>query len=98
MIPILLARSKWAATKSAKYEIKIKKGAIPCGLSTAVDPAKRDARRPRIELAMFNFRMEHCRLMARAPDRVSFLGMSGSIPRGTVLRPRDLSDHYLKFR
>ena len=54
VIPNLFARSRWGATKCAKYEIKVEKGTIPCGLSTAVDPAERDANRPQIELAMLD--------------------------------------------
>jgi putative transposon-encoded protein len=50
---ILLAHSKRVVTK--KCEIKYEKNITPCGTSTAVDPAKRDVERTRIELAMLNF-------------------------------------------
>jgi hypothetical protein len=54
LIIILLARSKSVTTKKCeiKYEINI----TLCGTSTAVDPAKRDVERTRIELAMLDFR------------------------------------------
>ena len=51
---ILLACSKSMTTK--KCEIKYEKNITPCGTSTAVDPAKRDVERTRIELAMLDFR------------------------------------------
>ena len=41
-------------------EIKIRKDTIPCRPLTAVDPAKRDAKRARIELAMLDFREADC--------------------------------------
>jgi len=44
------------------HEIKIEKSTTPCQSSTAVDPAKRDATRVQIELAMLAFRAEHCQL------------------------------------
>jgi len=43
-------------------EIKFGKGTIPYRPLTAVDPAKRDAKRARIELAMLDFRAVDCQL------------------------------------
>ena len=64
IIVILLAHSEWVATKN--HEIKSGKNITSCSWSTAVDPAKRDAERVRIELAMPDFRTEHCQLIVRA--------------------------------
>ena len=54
IIIILLARSKRVTIK--KCEIKYKKNTILCETSGAVDPAKRDFERTRIEPTMPNFR------------------------------------------
>jgi hypothetical protein len=51
---ILLAHSKSVTIK--KCEIKYEKNTILCGTSGAVDPAKRDFERTRIEPTMPNFR------------------------------------------
>jgi hypothetical protein len=54
IIIILSAHSKSMTIK--KCEIKYEKNTIPCETSAAVDPAKRDFERTRIELTMLDFR------------------------------------------
>jgi len=47
-------------------EINTGKGTTPFQSSTAVDPAKRDAKRARIELAIPDFRTADCQLTTGA--------------------------------
>ena len=79
IILILLARLKWTAAKSVRYEIKIGIGTNPCRTSTAVDPAKHDAKPPRIE-SIFERRISGPQ---RAPDRISLFG-NGRRPLHTL--------------
>ena len=61
---VLLTGSEYAVAKIC--EIKIEKNTNPCCLSAAVDPAKCGPKRVCIELAMLDFRTEHCQLIVRA--------------------------------
>jgi hypothetical protein len=70
IITILLAHSKSVRIKIC--EIKYLKNATLCKTSNAVDPAKRGAKRTRIELAMLDFRPDEKRALPahRASDRI----------------------------
>jgi len=72
-------------------EIKIRKGTIPCRPLSAVDPAKRDAKRARIELAM---------LAMGSPGGVggwyktTFTSVSGSTPMQAFPDPSTTPTRY----
>ena len=70
IIVISLGRSKWVTAKIC--EIKSKKSTTLCQSSIAFNPAKRDAKRRQIELAMRDFRFKHCQLTARASSSFLF--------------------------
>ena len=77
---ILLALAKSAYTKM--LEIKYIKNIIPCRTSNAVDPAKRDVERTRIERDILDFRpmrKRACQLTRKLMGliAVSFLGTRG---------------------
>ena len=57
-----------------KCEIKYEKNTIPCGTSAAVDPAKRDIERTRIELVTVDFRTRDCALPVH---RAKMMGLMG---------------------
>jgi hypothetical protein len=65
------------ATK--KCEIKYEKNIIPCGMSTAVNPAKRDVKRTMIELTMLDSRLGEKPAHGARPIAISFLGTRGSL-------------------
>ena len=52
--------------RTKMFEIKIEKSTAGCRLLNAVNPAKRDTKQARIELAMLDFRTEQCQLTTRA--------------------------------
>jgi hypothetical protein len=64
--------SKSATAK--KCEIKYEKNIISCETSGAVDPAKRDVERTRIELAMVDFRTRDCALPAHHAELMGLMG------------------------
>jgi hypothetical protein len=73
IIIILLARSKSMTIE--KCEIKYEKNTIPCKASTAVDPAKRDLERTRIESVVLDFRPEAERALPAHRGLIGLIGL-----------------------